>query len=94
MTATGTTTTVVVPGTQLMAALVGPRDQHLRQIEDAFPGTDISVRGNEVSIRGDQSDEVGRLFEELVDLLQMGHHHRLARAAQGDQDGVRRRATE
>ena len=57
-----------------MAALVGPRDQHLRQIEDAFPGTEISVRGNEVSIRGDQSDEVGRLFEELVDLLQMGHH--------------------
>ena len=27
-----------------------------------------------MSIRGDQSDEVGRLFEELVDLLQMGHH--------------------
>ncbi len=74
MTATGTTATVVVPGTQLMAALVGPRDQHLRQIEDAFPGTEISVRGNEVSIRGDQSEEVGRLFEELVDLLQMGHH--------------------
>ena len=32
-----TATTVVVPGTHLMAALVGPRDQHLRQIEEAFP---------------------------------------------------------
>jgi phosphate starvation-inducible protein PhoH and related proteins len=74
MTATGTTATVVVPGTHVMAALVGPRDQHLRQIEDTFPGTEISVRGNEVSIRGDQAEEVGRLFDELVDLLQLGHH--------------------
>ena len=37
MTATETTTTVVVPGTHLMAALVGPRDQHLRQIEQRLP---------------------------------------------------------
>src|SRR5262245_15215356 len=74
MTATGTTATVVVPGTHLMAALVGPRDQHLRQIEDAFRGAEISVRGNEVSIRGDRIDDVTRLFEELVDLLQLGHH--------------------
>jgi phosphate starvation-inducible PhoH-like protein len=73
MTATETTTTVVVPGTHLMAALVGPRDQHLRQIEQAFPDTAISVRGNEVTARGEQSEQVGRLFEELVGLLQRGH---------------------
>ncbi len=73
MTATGTTTTVVVPGTHLMAALVGPRDQLLRQIEEAFPSADISVRGNEVSVRGEQSEKVGRLFEELVGLLEQGH---------------------
>ena len=73
MRTTETTTTVVVPGTHLMAALLGPRDQHLRQIEDAFPDTAIHVRGNEVSVTGDQSDEVGRLFEELVDLLERGH---------------------
>ena len=73
MTATETTTTVVVPGTHLMAALVGPRDQHLRQIEDAFPDTEIHVRGNEVTVRGEQSEQVGRLFEELVGLLQRGH---------------------
>ena len=65
MTAPGTTTTVVVPGTHLMAALVGPRDQHLRQIEEAFPMAEISVRGNEVSVRGNESDKVARLFEEL-----------------------------
>jgi phosphate starvation-inducible PhoH-like protein len=73
MTATETTTTVVVPGTHLMAALVGPRDQHLRQIEQAFPDTEIHVRGNEVSARGERSEQVGRLFEELVGLLQQGH---------------------
>jgi phosphate starvation-inducible PhoH-like protein len=73
MTATETTTTVVVPGTHLMSALVGPRDQHLRQIERAFPQTEIQVRGNEVTARGEQSAQVGRLFEELVGLLQRGH---------------------
>ena len=54
MTATETTTTVVVPGTHLMSALVGPRDQHLRQIEEAFPRTEINVRGNEITVRGEQ----------------------------------------
>jgi phosphate starvation-inducible protein PhoH and related proteins len=73
MTATDTTTTVVVPGTHLMSALVGPRDQFLRQIEEAFPGTEINVRGNEVSLRGDQADRAARLFEELVGLLERGH---------------------
>jgi phosphate starvation-inducible protein PhoH and related proteins len=73
MTATETTTTVVVPGTHLMAALVGPRDQYLRQIERAFPDTEIHVRGNEISARGERPEQVGRLFEELVGLLQAGH---------------------
>jgi phosphate starvation-inducible PhoH-like protein len=73
MSTTDTFTTVVVPGPHLMAALLGPRDQHLRQIERAFPGTDMSVRGNEVSLRGGDSEQVGRLFEELVGLLERGH---------------------
>jgi phosphate starvation-inducible PhoH-like protein len=73
MTATDTTTTVVVPGTHLMAALVGPRDEHLRQIEAAFPRTEIQVRGNEVMVRGVQAEQAARLFEELVGLLQRGH---------------------
>jgi phosphate starvation-inducible PhoH-like protein len=73
MTATDTTTTVVVPGTHLMSALVGPRDQFLRQIEGAFPSTEINVRGNEVSLRGEQAEQAARLFEELVGLLQRGH---------------------
>jgi phosphate starvation-inducible PhoH-like protein len=55
-----------------MAGLVGQRDEHLRQIERSFPGTDIHVRGNQIAIGGDEAPQVGRLFEELVLLLQNG----------------------
>ncbi|MGI9052401.1 MAG: PhoH family protein [Ilumatobacteraceae bacterium] len=73
MTTTETTTTVVVPGLHLMAALVGPRDRNLRQIEDAFPSTGIRVRGNEVTVHGERSTAVATLFEELIGLLERGH---------------------
>ena len=73
MTSTDTFTTVVVPGPHLMSALLGPRDQHLRQIELQFPETDVAVRGNEISVRGGDTIQVGRLFEELVGLLEHGH---------------------
>ena len=70
-----TRTTVVVPGTHLMTALVGPRDQFLRRIEQAFPKVLITVRGNEVRVDGEDTlavAGVSRLFEELVTLLQTG----------------------
>jgi phosphate starvation-inducible PhoH-like protein len=73
MTTPTSTATVVVPASHLMAPLLGHRDEHLRQIEAAFPGTEIHVRGNEVSISGEHAQEVGRLFEELVMLVQQGH---------------------
>ena len=73
MTSTDTLTTVVVPGAHLMSALLGPRDQFLRRIEGQFPDNDVSVRGNEISVRGADSERVGRLFEELVGLLERGH---------------------
>ena len=72
MTSTDTFTTFVVPGPHLMSALLGPRDQNLRQIEQQFPETHVSVRGNEISVRGGNSAQVGRLFEELVGLLEHG----------------------
>src|SRR5690606_37492148 len=63
MTSTDTfTTIVVVPGPHLMAALLGPRDQYLRRIEGHFPDSVVVVRGNEISIRGDDTERVGRLF--------------------------------
>ncbi len=63
---------ILVPGNHLMAGLLGQRDELLRLIEDAFGGVRIVVRGNEISIDGDESERVGRLFEELVLLLQSG----------------------
>ena len=63
---------VVVPGQDLLAALVGPRDRNLRQIEAAFPDTEITVRGNEVVARGSRAEVVGRLFGELVRLVERG----------------------
>ena len=66
-------TLVRVPGNHLMADLLGPRDEVLDQIETAFPNTAISVRGNEVTAVGADAPRVGRLFEELVLLLERGH---------------------
>ncbi|MGH9184593.1 MAG: PhoH family protein [Acidimicrobiales bacterium] len=66
---------ISVPGNHLMVALLGQRDELLRLIEAAFDGVEIHVRGNEIAISGDPGDaeRVGRLFEELVILLQQGH---------------------
>jgi phosphate starvation-inducible protein PhoH and related proteins len=63
---------VIVPGNHLMTGLLGHHDELLRQIERSFPATDIRVRGNEISIGGPEAEQVGRLFEELVLLLQQG----------------------
>jgi phosphate starvation-inducible protein PhoH and related proteins len=73
MTTDSLTSTVVVPGPHLMAALVGQRDENLRQIERQFPATAVSVRGNVIAVRGVDAEQLGRLFEELVGLLERGH---------------------
>ena len=57
-----------------MPALCGPRDVYLRQIERAFPGATIVVRGNEVHLDGPDAEIAGGLIEELVLLLQSGQH--------------------
>jgi phosphate starvation-inducible PhoH-like protein len=71
-TLTTTQRIIHVPGNHLMGPLLGERDELLRMIEDAFPGATIHVRGNEVAIGGDDTEAVGRLFGELVTLLQAG----------------------
>jgi phosphate starvation-inducible PhoH-like protein len=57
-----------------MVNLLGHRDELLKLVEDSFPVT-IHVRGNEITVTGDPDDaeRVGRLFEELVMLLERGH---------------------
>jgi phosphate starvation-inducible PhoH-like protein len=65
---------ILVPGNDLMVGLLGQRDELLRLVEAAFP-VSILVRGNEITITGDEreAERVGRLFEELVVLLEQGH---------------------
>jgi phosphate starvation-inducible PhoH-like protein len=57
-----------------MVALLGPSDQFLRLIEEAFPDADILVRGNQIAVSGD-SDDVGAidtLVSEMLALLRTG----------------------
>jgi phosphate starvation-inducible PhoH-like protein len=62
----------VVPNLHLMAALLGHRDEQLRQIEEAFPDSRITVQGNQIEIMGPSAEQVARLFDELVILLESG----------------------
>ncbi|MEA3019442.1 MAG: phosphate starvation-inducible protein PhoH [Actinomycetota bacterium] len=64
---------ILVPGNHLMVPLLGQRDELLRLIQAAFPGVAIHVRGNEISVTGEGADLVGKLFEELVVLVEKGH---------------------
>ncbi|MPY94370.1 MAG: AAA family ATPase [Acidimicrobiia bacterium] len=75
---TSRTVKISVPGNHLMAQLLGQRDEQLRLVEDTFPDTAINVRGNEITVDGDDADRVAKVFEELVTLLERGHHLELA----------------
>ncbi len=66
------TVTTHVPNTHLMAGLLGARDEHLRVIERAFPGSKIRVQGNQISVTGPDAATVLRLFDELVVVLESG----------------------
>ena len=69
---TDTQLKIQVPGNELMVGLLGQRDELLRLIEAAFSDTRIRVRGNEITIEGPDSIEVGRVFDELVVQLSSG----------------------
>ena len=64
---------MLVPGNHSMVSLLGTRDELLKLIEAAFEST-VFVRGNEITITGEQADaeRVARLFEELITLLERG----------------------
>src|SRR5271154_3219441 len=63
-----------VPGNHLMAGLLGTRDEHLRQIEQAFPDDQIVVQGDRISVEGPRAELVVQLFEELILMVQAGRH--------------------
>src|ERR1700694_843178 len=56
-----------------MARLVGPLNQNLRLVEDAFPGARIIARGNEFTIDGEDATLAARSVDELRLLLEQGH---------------------
>ncbi len=55
-----------------MGALLGEHDRHLRRVEESFPDTEVTVRGNEVHVSGPSTSVVQTLFEELVVLAEQG----------------------
>src|SRR5215213_9122891 len=67
-------TTLVVPASQPMVAVLGPRDELLRVVETAFPTVDISVRGNEIRLGGEPGEValVERFYDELTTVLRTG----------------------
>ena len=64
--------TIHVPSNHLMGPLLGEHDELLRQIEQAFPGSSIHVRGNEVAVSGSEAERVGQIFASLLALLKDG----------------------
>ncbi|HEY7606682.1 MAG TPA: PhoH family protein, partial [Actinomycetes bacterium] len=88
---------MLVPGNHSMVSLLGTRDELLKLIEAAFEST-VFVRGNEITITGEQTDaeRVARLFEELITLLERGDAltadtvGRSIDIIRGDEDGAAR----
>jgi phosphate starvation-inducible PhoH-like protein len=58
-----------------MVAVVGPHDDNLRTIEAAFPSVNITVRGNEITLRGPHDDcaRLENLFNELMVVIRSGN---------------------
>jgi phosphate starvation-inducible PhoH-like protein len=58
-----------------MVAVVGPHDANLRTIEAAFPSVNITVRGNEITLRGPHDDcaKLENLFNELMVVIRSGN---------------------
>jgi len=67
---------IKVPTVFPMVSLVGPSDSYLRILESSFPQLSITVRGNEIYVKGDE--DKARVFtgliEELIALLRSGQN--------------------
>ena len=64
---------IIVPGNHLMVGLLGQRDELLRLVEAAFPTSRSTCGATRSPSRATSAERVGRLFEELVLLLEQGH---------------------
>ena len=68
-------TLITVPNAISMVAVVGPHDDNLRVIEAAFPSVNITVRGNEITLRGAHIDcaRLENLFNEMMVVIRSGN---------------------
>jgi phosphate starvation-inducible PhoH-like protein len=68
-------TLITVPNAIPMVALIGPHDENLRVIEAAFPLVNITVRGNEITLRGAHADcqTIENLFNEMMVVIRSGN---------------------
>jgi len=75
MTTSTTSFTTIVPNSVPMVNLLGVEDDVLRAIEKALPKATFTVRGNEISIGGDEAEaKLGKqLIAELLMVLRSGH---------------------
>ena len=57
-----------------MVSLIGANDANLRVIEAAFPSVNITVRGNEITLRGPHIDciAIEKLFAEMLVVIRSG----------------------
>ena len=67
-------TLITVPPAISMVSLIGANDANLRVIEAAFPSVNITVRGNEVTLRGPHIDciAIEKLFAEMSVVIRSG----------------------
>lgn len=68
-------TLITVPTAIPMVALIGSHDGNLRAVEAAFPSVNITVRGNEITLRGPHIDCIAleNLFGELMVVIRSGN---------------------
>ena len=68
-------TLITVPNAIPMVALIGPHDENLRVIEASFPLVNITVRGNEITLRGAHVDcqRIENLFNEMMVVIRSGN---------------------
>ena len=68
-------TLITVPTAIPMVALIGAHDDNLRAVEAAFPSVNITVRGNEITLRGPHVDCIAleNLFGELMVVIRSGN---------------------
>jgi phosphate starvation-inducible protein PhoH and related proteins len=68
-------TLITVPKAIQMVALLGVQDSNLRTIEAAFASVNITVRGNEITLRGphDDCNKLENLFNELMVVIRSGN---------------------